>query len=116
MLISSGVMIEFMIYANKHLIKLGTPHSVPRPMLISTLMLTIGIVLGYAYFIIFNLTFQDCDTLVDTLNPQEVSFVRELGSFLVLEKKLLGNKKRFFGRKSVFRKRDFLGKRFKNLR
>jgi hypothetical protein len=41
-------------------------------MLVSSLMLTVGIVLGYAYFIIFNLTFQDCDELVDALHPQEV--------------------------------------------
>jgi hypothetical protein len=72
MLISSGVMIEFMVYANRHLSKLSSPHSIPRPMMVSSLMLTLGIILGYAYFIIFNLTFRHCDTLVDTVNPKEV--------------------------------------------
>jgi hypothetical protein len=61
-----------MVYANRHLPKLSRPHSIPRPMMVSSLMLTLGIVLGYAYFIIFNLTFRDCDILVDALNPQEV--------------------------------------------
>ncbi|KAI6215994.1 hypothetical protein M3Y94_00450600 [Aphelenchoides besseyi] len=72
MVATSGIMIEFLFYAKRNLPKLNAPHSIPRPMLVSSLILTVGIVLGYAYFIIFNLTFQDCDTLVDALNPSEI--------------------------------------------
>lgn len=66
MLVSSGIMIEFMMYAKKHLVKLSTPHSFPRPLVVSSLLLTTGIVLGYAYFIVFDITFQG---LCDLTNP-----------------------------------------------
>ncbi len=51
-------MIEFMIYARRNFVKLQNPHNIPRPILVSSLLLTAGIVLGDAYFIVFNLTFQ----------------------------------------------------------
>ncbi|CAD5218442.1 unnamed protein product [Bursaphelenchus okinawaensis] len=72
MLITTIVMAEFMWFARCNVAKLYRPHTVPRPMLFSGLMLTVGIVLGYAYFVVFNLTFQDCDELVDAHDPQEV--------------------------------------------
>ncbi|KAI6224410.1 hypothetical protein M3Y99_01397800 [Aphelenchoides fujianensis] len=72
MVLTSIVMLEFLVYARKNLPKLNTPHKIPRPMFFSTLILSVGIVIGYAYFIVFSLAFQDCDVLVDTTNPSDV--------------------------------------------
>ncbi|KAK5974848.1 hypothetical protein GCK32_004314, partial [Trichostrongylus colubriformis] len=49
--------IEFLI-RTRNLEKLEEPHEIPVPALIGAVALTIGIILGYLYFIIFNYAFQ----------------------------------------------------------
>lgn len=56
MLLSSGAMVLFMKLAAP-LPKLPHAHSIPRPTLIGAIALTIGIAVGYAYFLIFNYVF-----------------------------------------------------------
>ncbi|CAI4222136.1 unnamed protein product [Auanema sp. JU1783] len=63
--------IEFLIRTRK-LPKLDHPHEIPDPALIGAIALTIGITLGYLYFIIFNYAFQDCDKLVDAIYSSEL--------------------------------------------
>ncbi|CEF60697.1 Hypothetical protein SRAE_X000243000 [Strongyloides ratti] len=70
MIAASIVMIEFMIRTRK-LPKLDSPHEMPRPAMIGAITLTVGIVVGYAYFIIFNFSFSNCDKLVDQLYGSE---------------------------------------------
>uniref|UniRef100_A0A0K0F2C3 Otopetrin-2 n=1 Tax=Strongyloides venezuelensis TaxID=75913 RepID=A0A0K0F2C3_STRVS len=70
MIAASIVMIEFMVRTRK-LPKLDSPHEMPRPAMIGAITLTIGIVVGYAYFIIFNFSFSNCDKLVDQLYGSE---------------------------------------------
>jgi hypothetical protein len=41
--------------------KLARPHTIPRPTMVSAFALTAGIALGYAYFLIFNIAFRNCD-------------------------------------------------------
>ncbi|TKR69135.1 hypothetical protein L596_021327 [Steinernema carpocapsae] len=71
LMISCGiVMVEF-LYRTRNLPKLDAPHEMPRPALIGAVALTIGIVIGYLYKIIFNYAFQNCDKLVDALYGSE---------------------------------------------
>ncbi|KAK0409606.1 hypothetical protein QR680_004648 [Steinernema hermaphroditum] len=71
LMISCGiVMIEF-LFRTRTLPKLDIPHEMPRPALIGAVALTIGIVIGYIYFIVFNYAFQNCDKLVDALYGSE---------------------------------------------
>ncbi|XGW22854.1 hypothetical protein V3C99_005240 [Haemonchus contortus] len=63
--------VEFLIRTRK-LEKLEEPHEIPVPALIGAVALTIGIVLGYLYFIIFNYAFQNCDKLVDAIYNSEL--------------------------------------------
>uniref|UniRef100_A0A0K0EL95 Glutaredoxin domain-containing protein n=1 Tax=Strongyloides stercoralis TaxID=6248 RepID=A0A0K0EL95_STRER len=70
MIAASIVMVEFMIRTRK-LPKLDSPHEMPRPAMIGAITLTIGIVVGYSYFIIFNFSFSNCDKLVDQLYGSE---------------------------------------------
>ncbi|VDO45120.1 unnamed protein product [Haemonchus placei] len=63
--------VEFLIRTRK-LEKLEEPHEIPVPALIGAVALTIGIVLGYLYFIIFNYAFQNCDKLVDAIYSSEL--------------------------------------------
>lgn len=65
------VEIEFLI-RTRNLEKLEEPHEIPGPALIGAVALTIGIVLGYLYFIIFNYAFQNCDKLVDAIYTSEL--------------------------------------------
>uniref|UniRef100_A0A7E4VYH9 Otopetrin-2 n=1 Tax=Panagrellus redivivus TaxID=6233 RepID=A0A7E4VYH9_PANRE len=65
------VMLEFM-WRTRCLPKLDSPHEMPRPALVGAIVLTIGIVLGYAYFIVFNYAFSDCDKLVDAMYGTEL--------------------------------------------
>ncbi|RCN23761.1 hypothetical protein ANCCAN_30551, partial [Ancylostoma caninum] len=51
------VEMEFLL-RTRNLPKLEEPHEIPGPALIGAIALTIGIVLGYLYFIIFNYAFQ----------------------------------------------------------
>ncbi|CAI5449262.1 unnamed protein product [Caenorhabditis angaria] len=70
MLTCGVVQIEFLI-RTKHLPKLDEPHAIPDPALIGAIALTIGIMLGYLYFIVFQYAFASCDKLVDALYPSE---------------------------------------------
>ncbi|KAK6747382.1 hypothetical protein RB195_000527 [Necator americanus] len=65
------VELEFLI-RTRNLPKLEEPHEIPGPALIGAVALTIGIVLGYLYFIIFNYAFQNCDKLVDAIYTSEL--------------------------------------------
>ncbi|EYC45442.1 hypothetical protein Y032_0428g1299 [Ancylostoma ceylanicum] len=65
------VEMEFLI-RTRNLPKLEEPHAIPGPALIGAVALTIGIVLGYLYFIIFNYAFQNCDKLVDAIYTSEL--------------------------------------------
>ncbi|KAF7639864.1 hypothetical protein Mgra_00000784 [Meloidogyne graminicola] len=51
--------------------KLARPHTIPRPTMISAFALTAGIALGYAYFLIFNIAFRNCDKLFDAAGAEE---------------------------------------------
>ena len=64
------VMMEFM-YRTRSLPKLDEPHEMPTPALIAAITLTVGIVLGYAYNIVYNFAFSDCDYLVDSIYGSE---------------------------------------------
>ena len=64
------VMIEFM-WRTRNLPKLDTPHEMPVPALYGAVALTVGIVLGYSYNMIFNYSFSDCDKLVDVIYGSE---------------------------------------------
>jgi hypothetical protein len=71
-MISAGVvMVEFFL-RTRAVPKLESPHSLPRPALIGAVVLTIGIVLGYLYFIVYNYAFSRCDKLVDALYGSEL--------------------------------------------
>uniref|UniRef100_A0A8R1I828 Uncharacterized protein n=1 Tax=Caenorhabditis japonica TaxID=281687 RepID=A0A8R1I828_CAEJA len=65
------VQIEFLIRTRK-LPKLEEPHEIPDPALIGAIALTLGIILGYLYFIVFDYAYQSCDKLVDALYPSEL--------------------------------------------
>ncbi|VDL83083.1 unnamed protein product [Nippostrongylus brasiliensis] len=65
------VEIEFLIRTRK-LGKLEEPHEIPGPALVGAVVLTIGIVLGYLYFIVYNYAFQSCDKLVDAIYSSEL--------------------------------------------
>ena len=41
--------------------KLTRPYTIPRPTMVSAFALTAGIALGYAYFLVFNFAFSNCD-------------------------------------------------------
>ncbi|CAD6190697.1 unnamed protein product [Caenorhabditis auriculariae] len=60
------------LYRTRKLPKLDEPHSIPDPALIGAIALTIGIMLGYLYFIVFNYAFQSCDKLVDAIYSSEL--------------------------------------------
>uniref|UniRef100_A0A1I8AYE3 Otopetrin-3 n=1 Tax=Meloidogyne hapla TaxID=6305 RepID=A0A1I8AYE3_MELHA len=51
--------------------KLARPHTIPRPTMVSAFALTAGIALGYAYFLIFNIAFRNCDKLFDAAGAEE---------------------------------------------
>ncbi|KAK6009560.1 hypothetical protein OSTOST_25502, partial [Ostertagia ostertagi] len=58
LMVCCGVIeIEF-LFRTRKLEKLEEPHEIPVPALIGAVALTIGIALGYLYFIIFNYAFQ----------------------------------------------------------
>ncbi|CAP26454.2 Protein CBG05891 [Caenorhabditis briggsae] len=63
--------IEF-LWRTRKLPKLDEPHEIPDPALIGAIALTLGIMLGYLYFIVFDYAFQSCDKLVDALYPSEL--------------------------------------------
>uniref|UniRef100_A0A914Z577 Uncharacterized protein n=1 Tax=Panagrolaimus superbus TaxID=310955 RepID=A0A914Z577_9BILA len=65
------VMVEFM-WRTRSLPKLDAPHEMPRPAFVGAIVLTVGIALGYAYFIIYNYAFSDCDYLVDSIYGEEL--------------------------------------------
>lgn len=65
------IQIEF-LYRTRKLPKLDDPHEIPDPALIGAIALTLGIMLGYLYFIVFDYAFQSCDKLVDALYPSEL--------------------------------------------
>ncbi|GMT25526.1 hypothetical protein PFISCL1PPCAC_16823, partial [Pristionchus fissidentatus] len=72
MICCAFVQIEFM-WRTRHLPKLEEPHEIPLPALIGALGLTLGIALGYLYFIVFNYAFINCDKLVDSIySPSEL--------------------------------------------
>ncbi|KAE9553146.1 hypothetical protein FO519_003625 [Halicephalobus sp. NKZ332] len=64
------VMVEFM-WRTRSLPKLDTPHEMPTPAMYGAVILTVGIVLGYSYNMIFNYAFSDCDKLVDVIYGSE---------------------------------------------
>ncbi|CAJ0587729.1 unnamed protein product, partial [Mesorhabditis spiculigera] len=67
----SVVMIEF-LWRTRGLPKLEEPHEIPTPALVGAIALTIGIAIGYLYFIVFNYSFQECDKLVDAIYNSEL--------------------------------------------
>ncbi|KAI1724947.1 hypothetical protein Ddc_06223 [Ditylenchus destructor] len=73
-MISCGVvMLMFMwkAHSSSSMLKLPRPHTIPRPTLISAFVLTNGVALGYAYFLVFNVAFSNCDKLIDATNAEE---------------------------------------------
>ncbi|KAH7723481.1 Protein F55G1.15 [Aphelenchoides avenae] len=64
MLVTVAVMTHF-VYEAWNKPKLPHPHSIPRPTLVAAVILTIGVTLGYSYFLVFNWAYNDCDYLVD---------------------------------------------------
>jgi hypothetical protein len=68
---SCGVLQLLFMYQAQHgmFIKLARPYTIPRPTMVSAFALTAGIALGYAYFLVFNIAFSNCD---------KVSFINKL--------------------------------------
>ncbi|CAB3406431.1 unnamed protein product [Caenorhabditis bovis] len=71
MLSCAIVQIEFLV-RTRNLPKLDEPHEIPDPALIGAIALTIGIILGYLYFIVFQFGFRNCDKLVDSVYSSEI--------------------------------------------
>ncbi|GMR50129.1 hypothetical protein PMAYCL1PPCAC_20324 [Pristionchus mayeri] len=69
MICCAAVQVEFM-WRTRKLTKLEEPHEIPLPALIGAIALTMGIAIGYLYFIVFNYAFIDCDKLVDSIFSQ----------------------------------------------
>ncbi|KAL3125396.1 hypothetical protein niasHT_002124 [Heterodera trifolii] len=51
--------------------KLKNPYRLPRPTMVSAFVLTVGIALGYAYFLVFNIAYSNCDKMIDATGAQE---------------------------------------------
>lgn len=72
MILCGAVQIIFMCKAQHGaFIKLAHPYTIPRPTMVSAFALTAGIALGYAYFLVFNIAFSDCDKLIDATGAEE---------------------------------------------
>uniref|UniRef100_A0A914H8Z0 Uncharacterized protein n=1 Tax=Globodera rostochiensis TaxID=31243 RepID=A0A914H8Z0_GLORO len=51
--------------------KLKNPYRLPRPTMVSAFALTVGIALGYAYFLVFNIAYSNCDKMIDATGAEE---------------------------------------------
>lgn len=59
------------MWRTRSLPKLDDPHEMPVPALYGAVVLTVGIVLGYSYNMIYNYAFSNCDKLVDVIYGSE---------------------------------------------